>query len=123
DGSLIGSGTTDSAGLVTFFLNPDIQQTIGFSETGYTTFITSIFPTQTSYTITLGAATTTVSDYTQGVSQRITPFDDFLDQQTKYNFSYYVSSSYWTLDSFSFSLYYGNGTLIGSNTSTANGGN
>ena len=122
DGSLISSGVTDSAGLVTFFLNPDIQQTIGFSKTGYTTYITSLFPTQSSYSITLGSTSTTTDNYNQGISKLVTPSSGFLDENTTYNFSYTISSSFWTLDSFTFSLYYGNNTLIGTNTSASNGG-
>ena len=122
DGTLISSGVTDAAGLVTFFLNPDIQQTIGFSKTGYTTHITSMFPTQSSYTITMGSPSTTTDNYAQGIRKSATPTNGFLDENTSYNFSYTISSSYWTLDSFTFSLYYGNNTLIGTNTSTANGG-
>lgn len=122
DGTIVGSGTTDAAGLITFFLNPDVQHTLGFSKTGYTTYTASIFPTQSSYTITLGGDSTTTDNYAQGVSRRTSPSQGFLDEGTIYNFSYALNSSFWTLDSFSFYLYWGNGTLIGSNTSTANGG-
>lgn len=122
DGTLISSGTTDDAGIITFFLNPDVQHTIGFQKDGYTTFITTIFPTQSSYTITLSGQTSSASQYNQGVAKSTSPSSSFLDQQAVYNFTYSLSSSFWTVDSFSFYLYYGNGTLIGSNTSTNNGG-
>jgi hypothetical protein len=121
---LVGQGITDSAGAVTFWLNPNFGHSIYFSKTGYDTLLLSIYPTQTSYTVTLGGATTAAtSDYTRGLSYYLSPGQDFLDENNKYNFSYTISSTYWALDSFGFSLYWGNNTLIGSNISTtATGG-
>ena len=122
DGTLINSGTTDDAGLITFFLNPDIQQTFCFQKSGYTSACSTLFPTQTSYTVTLGSTTSSSDDFSQGISIGLSPTSDFLDQQTRYNFSYTISSTFWTLTSWRFDLYYSNGTLVGSNSSTNNGG-
>ena len=57
---IVGTGITDGAGSVTFWLNPDFSHTFDFSKTGYSTVTQSIIPTQSSYTITMGAT----SNYT-----------------------------------------------------------
>lgn len=124
DGSVteVGTGTTDSAGLVTFWLNPDFEHTFTFIKSGYDTFTTTLFPTQSSYTIVLGGGTTNVTDYYRGVLVYIQPTEDFFDNHTIQNFSMIITSSYWDLDGFGFSIYYGNGTLIGTQSSSDNGG-
>jgi hypothetical protein len=70
--------------------------------------------------MTTGAVTDT--DCTRGVSYSILPAEDYLDQNTAYNFSLSTSSSYWNFDNYTASLYYGNGTLISSQTGTTQEG-
>jgi hypothetical protein len=118
----VGNGLTDASGLVTFWFNPDFSHTVTFTKTGYDTFTTTLFPTQSSYTITMGGTTTTNNDYSQGISYFINPARDFLDNYTLYNFNFTINSDYWQLQGFGFSLYYGNHTLIGTNTSTVDTG-
>jgi len=51
--TLIGQDTTDSAGLITFWVNPDYDHKFSFSKTGCTGITQTIRPTQTTYTQTL----------------------------------------------------------------------
>ena len=118
----IASGTTDAAGSITFWLNPDFLHTFTFIKTGFTTFVTSLFPTQPSYTITLtGGEGTGAFDYSRGIAISTRPISAVLND-TLYNFNYTISSSFWVLEEFGFTLSYSNGTIIGTQTSTANTG-
>ena len=118
----VAQGTTDSAGAVTFWLNPDFSHTFSFFKTGYTLLSEALTPTQSSYTITLGGTSSVSNDTQQGTLITTSPTSDFLNQNTNYNFSYTISSSYWSLDNFTMSLNYDNGTNIGTNTSTSSVG-
>lgn len=63
---IVATGTTDSAGSVTFWVNPDFEHIFTFSKSGYSTTQYTITPTQSSYTITMGSNTSVyqyVSDY------------------------------------------------------------
>lgn len=122
--TLISSGVTSSAGTITFLLNPDFTHTLSFFKENYDSLITSLAPTLTSYTITLGGSSqeTNKIDYAKGILINIEPSSSFLNNGTSYNFNYTISTSIWTLDSFGFTLRYGNGTIIGSNSSTTDTG-
>lgn len=124
DGStvIVGTGTTGAAGSVTFWLNPDFSHSLTFEADGYDTFTTSLVPTQTSYTITLGGQTSTEPDYTRGINYSVQPAKDYLENGTLYNFNFTVNTNDWLIDGFGFSLTYENGTLISEQTSSANGG-
>lgn len=119
DGSevLISSGTTGSAGTITFLLNPDFTHTFNFYLEGYPSLSTSLAPTSSSYTITLGGESSSEESYLQGISFLTSPSRTFLDKNTIHNFSLSLSSIYWDLDEWGFNLSYSNGTLIGSNSS------
>ncbi len=120
---LVGQGITDNAGSVTFWLNPDFLHLVGFSKTGYVTASTSLVPTQPIYTITLSqSGVTTDDDYTRGISYLVKPQDGWLFENTIHEFNFSLTSLFWDLDSFAFNLSYGNGTLIGQNSSTASTG-
>ena len=118
----VAQGTTDAAGSVTFWLNPDFQHTITFTKTGSDTETLTIFPTQSAYTVSMGGGAVTEPDQTRGVSLVVKPQDSFLVNDTSYNFNYTVSSTYWNLEEFGFTLFYSNGTEIGTETSTASSG-
>lgn len=118
----IGKDTTGAGGGVTFWLNPDFTHTITFEKSGYDTYTISLTPTQSTYTITLSGAAPSTANYFQGVSYSIEPSGSFITQSTNYNFNYTITSNYWNLDSFGFSLLYPNGTIIGTEGSTANTG-
>jgi hypothetical protein len=118
----VAYGTTNAAGAVTFWLNYNFEHTLSFVKSGYDTYNFVVIPLSTEYTITLGGSSTIRNDYLQGVSIKINPTNDFLYNGTTYNFNLSLKSDYWEVDEFGFSLYFGNGTLIGSQVSYANGG-
>jgi hypothetical protein len=120
--TLVSQGTTDAAGSVTFWLNPDFLHTITFSKTGLDTETLSVFPTQTAYTVSMGGETVTEPDQTRGVSLVVQPTLSFLFNDTTYNFNYTISSTYWNLDEFGYTLIYSNGTTIDTQSSTASSG-
>ena len=120
--SLISSGFTGSDGSITFWLNPNFQYNFGFSRTGYDAFTTSLYPTQSSYTITLGTtAATAYDDYTRGISYTTEPSNQTLFNNTAYNFQFNLTSSYWDVTQFGFVLK-NSTTNLTSNSSTSNGG-
>lgn len=122
--TIVAYGTTDSGGGVTFWLNPDFQHHFTFSKTGYDTYEIDLTPTETNYPIVMGGGSegTTVNDYTVGVTISIKPSGDFLEKNNKYNFNYTISSTFWNMDSWGYSLKYSNGTIIDTQNSTTNSG-
>lgn len=119
----VASGSTGADGGVTFWLNPDVLHTLTFDLAPYPTFTTSIFPTQSSYTITLGnSGGSNVSDYTAGISYIVKPSTGYLTNGTTYNFNYTISSSLWQLSSFGFNITNASGFLFASNSSNASSG-
>ncbi len=120
---VVGQGETGADGGVTFWLNPDFSHTFSFSKTGYTTYTTSLTPTQSSYTITLGSSSAaTEYDFSRGISYSIVPSGTYLSNDTTYGFNLTLSSSYWSLDSFGFTLKLENGSILGSDSSTSDTG-
>lgn len=119
----IGEGTTGAEGGITFWLNPDYLHTFSFVNSGYTTYETSFIPTQSSYTIKLGGTSTaTEYDYTIGISYSILPSSTYLDNNTDYSFNFTISSTYWSLDSYGFTLTLNNGSVLGSTSDTTDTG-
>jgi len=121
--TLIATGTTNDAGSITFFLDPDIEHRLGFSATGYDDLITTLFPTQTSYTITLGTGTIVIQEFdtTKGISYTINPINSTLFNNTAYDFDFILTSSFWEVSDFGFNLVNATGTLAEVSVS-ANGG-
>jgi len=121
---LIAQSLTDAAGSATFFMSPNFAYTVSAVLSGYPSFLTSITPSQTSYTITLGSTniSTNITDMYQGISTGIAPSNITLSNRTAYNFAFSINSSYWNIDSFGFYLYNSTGSILGSNTSATNGG-
>jgi len=120
-GTLIASDTTDSAGTVTFFLDPDTSYVFSFSKTSYGTYTTTLTPSQTTYTITLGETLTVQDDFTKGIVYSIEPKDIYLVNGTSYEFNVTLGLSYWTVTNFGFTLRNGS-TLLNSTSSASNGG-
>ena len=114
----VAQGLTDASGSVTFWLNPDFSHTFSFSKDGYEDEVYTVTPTQSAYTVSMGGGIIPETDCTRGMSYQITPSNNFLDQNTEYDFSFIMDTSYWALTLFNASLYYGNGTLIDSDSST-----
>jgi hypothetical protein len=101
--TIIMSGTTDSAGIVGFFVDPDSSHTFTFSKTGYTTVNYSITPVGSQiYTIPMNTVSATqVPSYTTGVSWRFEP-ESPLNNDTFYNFTFNLTSNYWTISNCTF---------------------
>ena len=121
-GVLIGSGLTDAAGSITFWLDPTSSHVFQFYKTGYDLYSTTITPTQTSYTVTLGGDTTTASDYMRGISYTIAPAQTTLYNDTVYTFSFTIDSDYWDIDEYGFVLTNSTGTILTSDINSGNGG-
>lgn len=120
----IETGTTDSSGSVTFFLNPNFAYNFVFSKTGFDDFETTITPTQTSYTITMGgtSGSTNSTNSASGMSFVILPSQKTLNNGTTYNFNLTLNSSYWSLDSWGFTLQNKSGYVFDSETSSSSNG-
>lgn len=119
----VAQGPTGADGTVTLWLNPDFIHVFSFSKSGYTTYETSFAPTQSSYTITLSGGTTPAGyDYSRGISYTIRPILEELLNGTIYNFNYTLSSSYWDVTNFGFTLQYTNGTIFDTQSASTNGG-
>jgi len=120
----VASGTTDSAGAVTFFLDSDFEHTFLFEKTGFDDFTTNLYPTQSSYTITLGTGTVTtlVEDYSKGIDVKIKPNLRQLTTDETYNFNLTLTSSFNTVTEFGFILVNSSGDNVASSSLSANGG-
>ena len=115
----VASGTTSAAGSVTFWLNPDFVHTFTFSKTGYDTYSYDDTPTQTSYTVTLGQAQSVQNDTFRGIDYSLIPTNTYLENDTNYTFGFNLTSSYWDVSEYGFSLRLANGTTIdGGSTGT-----
>ena len=61
-------------GSITFWLNPDFAHSLAFEKNGYEPFYLAQFPTQATYTITLGTSTSSsINDYIRGITYTILP--------------------------------------------------
>jgi len=124
--TVVASGTTDAAGAVTFFLDSDFEHTFTFESTGRDDYVTSIYPTQSSYTINLGGSssstTANVLDLTKGIDVKLQPLLTQLTNDTTYNFNITLISSYYTVSEFGFVLFNSSGSSVASASTSANGG-
>ena len=117
----VGVGTTSEAGVVTFFLNPDFEHTITASKVGFTTKTTVLFPTQSSFTITLAGGEVSADNFFKGIEYVMFPQLSFLENDTTYDFEFNVTSSFWDLTDFGFSLRLKNGSIVTTETSAVSG--
>ncbi len=112
----VANGLTDAGGGVTFWLNPDFVHTFNFTKAGYDFYQYITAPTQSTYTVTLGAEAELDLDCMRGLSYNIYPSNDQIDQDTLNYFNFTVLSGFWTLDNFTASLYNEDYNLIDSET-------
>lgn len=120
--TIVESETSDSAGLMTFFLNPDDTYTFTFSKTGYTSNTVSLRVTTSDvYTVTLSTPSSTISESVgAGITYSLSPVSQTLINSTAYDFIFNLSSSFWNITACT--LYLENTTQIfTSNTNTFNG--
>jgi hypothetical protein len=118
----VASGTTGGSGSLTFFLNKNYVHIINFTKTGYTQYTFNEAPTQTTYTITMGSSASSAEDYRQGIRLSKTPINSSVEENSVNDFTFTISSDKYTLVNFTATLYFGNGTLIGSDSSTTGTG-
>ena len=119
---LVGSGTTDDAGSITLWLDPDLSTTFTVAASGFAIFTTILTPTQTQYTFTIGSSTeAAAADYTKGITYTILQSNEYLASNNTYNFNFTINTTYWTISYFGFNITNGS-DIIASNASTANGG-
>ena len=121
---LIGSGSTDGAGAITFFVNPDFSHVFTFDGTslGLPKKIETITPSKTEYTIYLssgGAVGNTTFDFTRGMDFLVQPRLNSLQNGTTYNFNFTLNSSYWSVTKYGFTMLNGSGQVLGYNESTS----
>ncbi len=122
--TLIEEKNTDDSGSATFWVNPNQPHRFTFSLIGFNDFITIITPTQSAYTITMGIVTPTNIGYTDGVNFYTYPTFITLDNNTDYDFGFYISSTTYTLEEYGFNLINESGFSLGSITgSTGTGSN
>jgi hypothetical protein len=121
---LVAQGVTGDDGTVTFWLNPDYSHEFYFIKSGFETLVSSITPTQSSYTVVLGGSSATqINDYSKGITIKIKPTaETTLFNDTEYNFNMTISTSYWDLDDFGIFIRLSNGTVIGSDSDTTSSG-
>lgn len=101
----VGNDNTDDAGSVTFWLNPDYTHTFTFTKSGYSTYTTSLKPTEDIYTITLSSSIeVNGTEFTRGIYYNIEPKDFVLINDTEYLFAFNITSDYFVLDSYGFVL-------------------
>jgi hypothetical protein len=112
----VEQGYTDSAGAVTFFLNPDYTYRFTFTKAGYTDSTLTIKPTQTTYTVTLGQVITETKSYYAGVTYDIGPAESTVANETDVTFTFNTSSGYYSLEESGFVLTNKSGTYLGANS-------
>jgi len=91
--TVVGQETTDSAGTVTFWVNPDYDHTFTFVSTDCTGETVTIRPTQTQYTQQLQCGgVTTYTSQIEGLKYSRGPREGII-QEGVHNFTYYIYSS------------------------------
>ena len=110
--------TSDDSGMCAFILDPYKDYSMTFSKTGYSTASYSIRPVSNEIiTITLSKYASYDQPYGVGLSFDRLPFTNHLNNNTKYNLSINMTSSYWVITACNLTLY--NSTaLLDSKTAT-----
>lgn len=119
----VGSGYTGADGSITFWLNPNFPHDFIFRAAGYDEYTTTITPTQSSYTITLGGNTTSpIQDFVKGITYSILPSGNYVLNDTTIPFNFTISTSFWDLDEFGFILRNSTDELGRVNSTSGSGG-
>lgn len=119
---LVEERTTDSNGQVSLWLSGDTAYTLTTSKSGYPSDVRVVNPSTTAIQIVLGTETTvtnTTNCSSRGIDYTTTPLAISLVNDTTYSFGYILTSSYWDVNDYGFSLRLKNGTIMsGGNTGT-----
>lgn len=120
----ITQGYTDSTGTFTAFLDFDDPYTFTFSKKGYSDLTQSFTPAQTSYTITLGGATSNIpsTNYFEGMNWSTYPGTGVLSNNTNYSFAVVTQSSVYSLTETGFTLTNTSGAYLGGATCSTSSG-
>jgi hypothetical protein len=120
----VEQGTTDTAGLVTFWLNPNFDHIFTLNKVGYLTTTVTLRPTQSIYTVIMTsiAGNMTYVNSVEGVSYTRTPLSGILRPGLN-TFTYNISSILGNMVNCRFELVHYNGSMIDSATTpcTSNG--
>ena len=122
--TVVGQETTDDAGLVTFWINPDYDHRFTFAGDDCTGLTVTIRPTQTQYTQQLqcGVSADIYVSQIEGIKYSRTPATGIIQAGT-YNFSYQLVSSKDNIVNMSFQLVNASdGTVLNSSWSICNVG-
>jgi hypothetical protein len=125
----IETGTTDSAGAVTFWLDPNNDHRITFVRTGYVTVTVVIRPSSTTYSVVMSSTSgeaTYNSTLADGVVWKygIVPMASRLTQNTTYTFWFWVNSTSSNLVAYRMELLNSTGGVLTSTIgTTATGSN
>ena len=91
----VAQGTTDSAGSVTFWLNPNYDHFVTASKTGYGSTSVTVKPTQSTYTLTLDSATNySYISNVNGLLWGFFPKVGIINQSVSNNYGFNISSIY-----------------------------
>lgn len=95
----IEQSTSDDSGLIVFWLDPDVNYQFTFSKTGYVTYTATLRPSSGEITtITLEEESTSPEQsYATGISYLFEPAISNLLNRTDYNFTFNLTTTYWTL--------------------------
>lgn len=114
--TLVEQGTTDSSGLVTFWLNPNYDHSLTVTKTGYATQTLTIRPTQSIYTIVMGGGAVsngTYSEPIQGIKYTKTPASGILVPGS-YDFTFNITASKANMISCKLELVNSSGSIVDS---------
>jgi hypothetical protein len=111
--------TTDTSGLATFWLNPDETYTFTFTKTGYGSETFGLRVTTSEiYTVTLTSESTDVNESIYlGWWYQFSPISTLLNNNTKYNFTFTLNSSYNDITNCTLKLFNGSNYLIQNSSS------
>lgn len=114
---IVEVGTTDDSGSVTFFLNRNKVHRIIYVKEGFDTLVTTIVPSVSFFTVTLGAiVVTNETNYFRGILRETFPKQDVLANNTNYTFIFNITSSFFNLEESGFTLANLSGTQLGTAT-------
>jgi len=117
----IGQYYSDSAGSVTFWVNPDYSHKITASKTGYETLIETIRPTASSYTMTMQQEAVSQNYSYKGINWNVGPRTGVIySPSTDYLFYFNASSSEGNLANCKMELRNNTRDILGYNTSAGN---
>lgn len=121
--TLVIQKTTDSSGLISEFLNPNILYTIYYSKSGYSSDSEGHRPTSTDtiYIEMDSTSLTATPSLVNGLIAEIYPSSVNLVNNTVYLFGFYASEGDQEIDFMNYTIYDENNSIIGSRTRTGEG--